>query len=63
MGVKKLEIQSFVFPNSKLPERATEKSVFEKVMKNLSLTKFLKNLTYQQGTLRLIILSTLIEYQ
>ena len=38
-------------------------SLFEKVISNPSLTKFLKYLTYQQGTLRLIILSTLIENQ
>ena len=38
-------------------------SLFEKVINNPSLTKFLKYLTYQQGTHRLIILSTLIENQ
>ena len=37
--------------------------LFEKVNNNPSLTKFLKYLTYQQGTHRLIILSTLIENQ
>ena len=38
-------------------------NLFEKVINNPSLTKFLKYLTYEQGTHRLIILSALLRNQ